>query len=183
MALSRAKTIVKGLESVVFDKMEKDDLSEEQLRKWYWDDGLSLSEIEDKTGVFSFHISNRMEELGIPRRSQQEARSYGSKWTEPGIKTYTDGFDYLVHNDGKETHRIRMDKANALVDHSIDDLQGKVLHHRNGVKWLSYPANVEVLTPQQHGKRTAPEPRKKRWNHYATPLHFYVEEVMDEGTQ
>lgn len=163
--------------------MEKEALTEEELRKWYWDDGLSLKDIQDKTGVFSFYISKRMEALGIPRRSQQEARSYGSKWTEPGIKTYSDSHDYIVHNDGEQTHRIRMDKANTLVDHSIKDLQGKVLHHRNGVKWLSYPENIEVLTPEQQGKLHATDSRKKRWAHYATPLHFYVEEVMEEDAE
>ncbi|MFA9516569.1 hypothetical protein ACERIT_05030 [Halopenitus sp. H-Gu1] len=160
--------------------MEKEELTEEELRKWYWDDGMSLRDIQDETGVFSLHISQQMEALGIHRRSPQEARSYGSKWAEPGIMTHADSHDYIVHNDGEETHRIRMDKANALVDYSIDELQGKVLHHKNGVKWLSYPSNVEVLTPAQFGKRNASEPRKKRWEHYASRLHFYVEEVMEE---
>ena len=161
--------------------MEPEELTEEMLREMYHSRGMSLNEIADETGVFQVDVWKRMDKLGVETRSQEEARSTGSKWSEPGIKTHSDGFDYLVHNDGKETHRIRMDKVNALVDHSLDELQGKVLYHRNGVRFLSYPENIEVLTQEEMGKLYGSRAgSKKTLRQYATPQHLITDMITDE---
>lgn len=145
------------------------------LRRMYWDKGMTVQEISDKLGIFKYHIWKEMGAQGIERRDSRESTV---RYDEPVIKTYGDGYAYLVYNDG-ESRSIKMHRFNALVDHSLDELKGKQVHHRNGVTWLNYPENLEVLTPSEHGAKHAPEPRKKSWADYATPLHFYTEEVMD----
>lgn len=54
--------------------MEKDDLTESMLRRLYWDEGKSLTEISEETGVFSFHVWRKMKTFGIERRSPLEGQ-------------------------------------------------------------------------------------------------------------
>lgn len=108
--------------------MEKDDLTEERLREMYHDREMSLSEIADETGVFSYHLWERMEALGIERRSPGEGQQLKREQQQPGEE-----------ERGKDADSDRPDE---------EEEQERVSDRI-----------------------------------YFSPLHYYVEEVMDEGTQ
>jgi len=108
--------------------MEKEDLSEKRLREMYHDREMSLSEIADETGVFSYHLWERMEALGIERRSPGEGQQLKREQQQPGEE-----------ERGKDADADRPDE---------EEEQERVSDRI-----------------------------------YFSPLHYYVEEVMDKEAQ
>lgn len=64
-------------------------VSKEKLKKWYWEDKLSLAKIGKKIDRSPATVSNYMDKHGIERRSNREAVSLSLKGKEPNAKKIT----------------------------------------------------------------------------------------------
>lgn len=126
---------------------------EEWLREKYQEEGLTAPGVADIVGCSENAVLNAVEEQGIPKHSQ-------------GIvnKTIHPSFDYnrgymraTAHNydDGEQvgTDTIRVHRLVAVAKYGFDALKGKVVHHKNGVKWDNRPCNLEIMAQSEHMER------------------------------
>lgn len=66
---------------------EKISIEASKLRRWYHEDGMTLSEIADEVDCSLTTIYNRMEEYGIERRTaNQDVESYSVQCTYCGTE-------------------------------------------------------------------------------------------------
>jgi len=56
---------------------------------------------------------------------------------------------FAVKVNGK-TKIFRHHRLLALMKHTMDELKGKIIHHRNGVPWDNRLENLELMTQSEH---------------------------------
>jgi len=127
--------------------MTKEYQKESTLKKLYWNEEKSLSEIGEMYGVGGSAINHWMERHDIPKRDVHHHQK-----KRGGISISSGYAIYSIKING-DTKTVRMNRLNALLGHSIKELKNNVVHHKNHVKWDNRPKNLEVLSHQEHNDR------------------------------
>lgn len=120
---------------------------------------MSIRRLEEITGVNRKRISKWMEELGVPKRSKEEAASIALKQREykygeenhlwKGGKTLSPSGYVLVRIDGKMhlEHRVVME------EHLGRKLKpNEHVHHINHIKNDNRIENLQIIDPIEHQK-------------------------------
>lgn len=123
-----------------------DHTDPDTLRRLYWDEGRSLSEIAKLTPVTIGAIKHHMEKHGIDRRSLAEANRRHTAAIRVGQYGYV---RWHSTEEGRErtcsVHRLL-----AVSEFGIDSVKGMDVHHKNGIKWDNRAENIELLTTAEH---------------------------------
>lgn len=76
-------------------------------------------------------------------------------WVEyvPFKTHHRDNYEFWEHQSMEDMHHVFVHRLLAVASHGLEALQGKEVHHKNGIKWDNRPENIELLSPEQHRKR------------------------------
>lgn len=128
------------------------DLTE--LKKMYWDDGLSTSQIAEKLGITGTAVRSAFIRFGIPKRSISESLS-GSRhyrW-QGGRSKVSDGYVELYMPEHPRANRRKRVFEHIVVwenTHGRKLRKGEHVHHLNGVKDDNRPENLMAMSSLEH---------------------------------
>lgn len=132
----------------------KTELSETLLREWYCDKGMSISEIANQQDEHAIIVQEKLHEHGIEMRNRT-----GTKYSLPRPRTWEDGYERIAFTqsgaqaNGNTNPEIRHHRLLMAMNHSLEELKGMHVHHKNHVHWLNYEDNLELLTPEEHARK------------------------------
>lgn len=133
-------------------------LSPEEIRRLYWEEGLSLRATAKRLGVSKPVISSIMRKAGMPIRSKEEGahlaqwkggrirRNRGYVW----VKLLPDDPFYEMASDRGYVLEHRLVMARHLGRPLRPD---EIVHHKNGVTDDNRIENLELLTRWEHMNR------------------------------
>lgn len=139
---------------------KKNEALLEEIKRLYWQEGLSLRAIEKRLGLGGkCRIAHWMESAGIPRRSRQEIAEkerYARRRTSTGyILVYAPDHPHAQRDGHVFEHIIIWEQT-----HNRQLTQGWIVHHVNGIKDDNRPDNLMALQKGRHYK-IIPEMAKK----------------------
>jgi len=134
------------------------------LREQYIEEQRSALDIADECGVHHDTIYDRLEEFDIERRTVEEATNISDKmgfekrlhpaWKERAAYLVhgRDKYPYWRENWNGSKNSVFVHRLLAVAEYGVDAVEGKEVHHKNGVRWDNRPENIELLTPSEHSK-------------------------------
>lgn len=146
------------------------------LTRLYHDRGLSQREIAQRLGVTQGTISNEMRKHGIETRAAKPRRVERATFSHDA-----DGHEQWVVNDPEGTTQgvfvAQLQAISEGVDPSEVFADGKSVHHRNGIPFDNRPANLEVVTREQHARTHG----EASWRFDGSGLGCHVLQTAKEG--
>lgn len=148
MSCSHA-TIRKWLDE--YDIAASPSLTENELRQLYCKQGMGIKAIAEKLGMLKFGVKDALLKFDIEIRSNNNGDG-----KVPQVRTWEDGYERIIYTHyGHLEHGIQETSHHRLLmamNHSLDELKGNHVHHKNHIPWLNYEDNLEVVTPEEHGR-------------------------------
>jgi transposase len=136
-------TLTRWLDKYDIKKRHQDP---ELLRELYEERQMSTVDIADEFDRSISCINTNLRKCGIGlRKSNREKPPY--------LGTNQRGYEVLEHHDGENQRHVKLHRLVAVAEHGFDAVDGKVVHHQNGIPWDNRGQNLEPLTPQAHARR------------------------------
>jgi len=114
----------------------------EKLENYYLKKSMSINDIADHFDVDYQTIRRWLHIHEIPVRSRGKPLEQSVL-----VRTTKEGYVRCI---GEDSNYAYIHRLLAAVDHDLDDMKGKHVHHKNGIKWDYRPENIEVLSPERH---------------------------------
>jgi predicted DNA-binding protein YlxM (UPF0122 family) len=112
----------------------------------YHQEEMSGPEIADKLGCSITPIYDRIENT----RSISEANRIWT-WKLPlKVRTSSDGYEVFKTKVHGEPKRFAHHRLMAVAEYGLNALDGKVVHHKNGISWDNRPENLELMDQPNH---------------------------------
>lgn len=125
------------------------------LEEQYYQHGLTLQDIADKTTVSETTIFRRMEAFEIDRGEYQQEQNLPSSQNRPlspRINSY--GHREFTNSFRGEQFWVMVHRLHAtLLVSNIDELQGKEVHHLNGCPFDNRLENYEIVEKSVHQRK------------------------------
>jgi len=102
-----------------------------------------MNECADILDTSYGNIQNGMKECEIERRKRPRDLAPPLQ-SQDGYEVFYQDYSVIMH------HRLHYYAVN---DVTLEDMNGKVVHHKNGIRWDNRKENYEMLTKQEHGSR------------------------------
>lgn len=122
----------------------------EVLIDLYYNEKLSTDEIGNRLGVAGRTVRDAMNDLNIPTRSSSEAKKLSSMKDGPPLSKDVNGYMRWSHWYDNDRDRVYVHRLLAVLKYGIDELDDKVVHHKNEHKIDNRPENIELLTREEH---------------------------------
>ena len=128
---------------------------EELMRELYHGKRMSQQEIADyfDNEITQAGVGYCLDELGIEKRSRSESTK--DRWHKRPLRPCIDTtHGYKVVKDGYdgEDAKVYMHRLLAAAVYGVDEMDGKVVHHKNEIPWDNRPDNIELMTPAEHAE-------------------------------
>jgi len=118
----------------------------ETLRRLYHGEGMSTVEIAKRTDVTDGTIGYWMDKHGIEKRTRSEAQR-----VERALYTHANGkYPIWVCNWKDTRDTVLVHRLLAVSEYGFGSLDGKVVHHKNGVPWDNRIENLEIMGVKEH---------------------------------
>jgi len=116
-----------------YEKLE----DKEWLKEQYYQKGRTCKEIADELGTYSGRVSQWLKKHDISP-------------TEHPYVGFNDGY-LEIHTgvDGESKH-AQVHRLAAVAWFGYDEIAGKEIHHKNGVRWDNRESNLEPLSVSDH---------------------------------
>jgi len=129
-------------------------IDEETLVELYHIRGMSQRQVAEELGTSKWEVRKSMNHHDIQSRNKSEARRQWFLNRPVPVYTNDEGHEYWHDQTGQhewdETVYVFVHRVLALIDNDLDELNGKVVHHKNGIPWDNRPENIEVMTAAEH---------------------------------
>jgi hypothetical protein len=114
--------------------------TEEQLKKMYWDNRMTLKEIAIKAGVSITTVHRRMKDYMLPTRGP------GQRTTHSTFRTNTDG-----NEEASGSHRsVDIHQLVMVAEHGTEAMYNRDVHHQTKIGFDNRPNNLELLSHSEH---------------------------------
>lgn len=134
------------------DAYSEADEYEEEIRRLYWEEELSVREVASRLNKCKSTIDRYMRELDIPRRNRLSACG-------PGVGMYTEqrGYEILYSCESDQTIEVRVHTLIAIAEGAdpsevFGSHTGVVVHHDNEIPWDNRPCNLETMPQTDHAE-------------------------------
>jgi len=125
----------------------------QRLKELYVEEGLSAREVGEILRCSHTTVLNHLREYGLERHPKHNRGNSALFHTRQ-----KDGYERWVASDGaRGAEYVHVHRLVAVAEHGIDALDGKDVHHKNGVPWDNRPDNLELLTRAEHLSQHAVE--------------------------
>lgn len=121
-------------------------MNAEELKRLYWDEGLSQQAIGDKAGVSKTTIQRWMKKHNIDSRTAPKERN-GCH-----ILENTRGYEEFKVYDIDTDKRVKIHRLAAVAWFGLDAVVGKDVHHKNECKIDNRESNLEPVTRAEHNR-------------------------------
>lgn len=71
--------------------------------------------------------------------------------------TFVHGYECIEHRHEGEKRPVRIHRLVAVAEHGIEAVKGKVVHHKNRIRFDNHPSNLELMEDEEHGLKTFEE--------------------------
>lgn len=122
------------------------------LREKYVDDDRSAKEIGGMAGVDPNTIRTWLHRHGIPvddpgRKPLPYASYFITSAGYPAWRSYV--------RESRTEEQVAVHRLLMAASHSLEEMAGKQVHHKNGIRWDNRPDNLELKTPEEHARHHA----------------------------
>jgi hypothetical protein len=136
--------------------MTEDWKDKETLERMYWEEDMSMGDIGNELGCDSKTVQYWLEKFDLGTRSRSEARTLQEMKKPLRLNLNQGGYE-IIHDQygqsrGEKTTHVLHHRLLAAVETPLNELEGKVVHHKNNVPWDNRRANLEVMTFSDHMK-------------------------------
>jgi transposase-like protein len=149
----------------------------ELLRHLYWKKKMSLSDISSELNCGRSTVAKWMEKNDIPKRKPDD-----EKYPRPRTQSeYASGAGYevIVHHNKDEKYQVFHHRLLAAAQWGVEEVDGKHVHHKNGVEWDNRIENFELLSHNEHSrKHRLSEPNNDPWHDKERLRVMYIEQEM-----
>jgi len=137
--------------------------AEEWLTDLYYTAGMTLNGMGAVADCHQQTIANWMDEYGLDRRTGN--RFERKPWASYGH--HARGYPkWDVWNSDEETqHTVLVHRLIAAAEYGLAEMDGKIVHHINGVKWDNRPSNLELMTQSEHATQHGKQQAKRQGWH------------------
>lgn len=128
------------------------------LSEKYHGEELTLKEMAAEAGVGSeVTILRQMEKHGLERRT---AGDYLRK--ENNLRTAKhDDHEQIRFTVGETSYYYDVHRMLAIAHWGLDEVAGKIVHHKNGIPWDNRPDNLELIESQSEHAKMHNEERER----------------------
>ena len=123
---------------------------EDGLRELYHEEGASLPEIAEVMGCSYRTIWNWFDRFDIPRRKSPQQKPVS-------FESHEKGYEIWREQSGGTNNNIRVHRLLAVSEFGFSEVAGMHVHHKNGVPWDNRPANIELVTSEEHNQLHHPK--------------------------
>ena len=127
-----------------------DHTDAETLRRLYWDEELSLSEIGDLSGVNQSTVHYWMEKHDIDRLSDSEGSFRTQSTNYASTRVNNNGHVVWRCNSDRGGGTVPVHRLMAIAEHGTEAVEDKDVHHINGIPWDNRPENLELMNHGDH---------------------------------
>jgi len=93
------------------------------------------------------------------KRRSVDRTDYGTLWF--GLST--GGYEIIPHKHLGDKFTAFIHRLVAVAEHGYESVDGKIVHHKNGVPWDNRPENIELLTVAEHNRKHQEDLITARW--------------------
>ena len=117
--------------------------------------GLSTRKMADELNCDPATIIRWMEKHGIERRNRLSAlrdaisTNYARFQMNHGHETWQVD---IIEDGNKSTKSVKVHRLLAVSEHGFEAINGKVVHHRNGIPWDNRIENLEIMSNSEHSQ-------------------------------
>lgn len=115
----------------------------ETLRTLYHGEGYSLRDIADELGCTPRTVNVWMDKHEIETRPCPHSKPVH-------FNTNYQGYESWVHTSTDSTEHVLVHRLLAVAEWGVGEVEGRVVHHENGVSWDNRPDNLELMTQSEH---------------------------------
>lgn len=135
-------------------------IPEETLRELYVGRRMRTKDIARELDTTKKTIRKTLNTYGIEQRDRWEEQ-HRAFLTEPAsYRTREDGYERWSNTSDGETFHVYVHRLLAAAEYGFGAVDGKQVHHLNGVPWDNRPENIELIDRSTHGEMHAIE----RWH-------------------
>jgi len=124
---------------------------ETTMRYLYLKKRLSAGDIADILPCNKGHVKRWLRRHDIERSISEGRKIYTLQ--EPPHHRWHNGYEQVVTKVGEDQKGVQIHRLVAIAKFGFEEVDGKVVHHKNGVKWDNRPENLEPLAPREHAQR------------------------------
>jgi predicted DNA-binding protein YlxM (UPF0122 family) len=128
-----------------------DHTDAETLRRLYWDEGLSMPEIAERSDV-KYHstILHWMEKHGIERREKVPASIEKRRVEYANLRLGKKGHPRweTKYDGGSDT--LFVHRLIAVSEWGYESVASNDVHHKNGIPWDNRPENLKIVGHAEH---------------------------------
>jgi transposase len=118
---------------------------EELMETLMEDKGFSTIEISDMFNCGQSSIGRAKLEFELEGNANPRKKPPHHHWDSRG-------YEIVCCDNGKKKRQVYIHRLVAVAEYGIEAVKENDVHHINGVKWDNRPSNIEVISPQEHGK-------------------------------
>jgi len=115
----------------------------ELLESLYWDKGKSSIQIARELGCTKACVLKWMNKHEVERRKSTIEKPPTFYTTKAGYEKWTATIDGV-------SKEVSVHRLVAIAEYGFEAIDGKVVHHKNEVKWDNRPCNLEPMSRSEH---------------------------------